>query len=197
MLDKKLYKIKNYPSGYKKKLKRINRTRERLNIVNYIANVFNDLEDAYYDYLAYGDPSRDMYGQLIDKTSDEYLYDVDPNWLEYLGQTWTLEDELDYCDKYFANRDLEYKMFDELQAECATTNFTQEEVKYYTDSFKKAFDTEETDLIKRAMNALQAVKDYQDAWRKYGTEGRAELYTSVTNEKEAQEWLDEFSKNIE
>ena len=76
MLDRKLYKIKNYPSGYKKKLKRINRTRERLNIVNYIANVFNDLEDAYYDYLAYGDPSRDMYGQLIDKTSDEYLYDV-------------------------------------------------------------------------------------------------------------------------
>ena len=52
MLDRKLYKIKNYPSGYKKKLKRINRTRERLNIVNYIANVFNDLEDAYYDYLA-------------------------------------------------------------------------------------------------------------------------------------------------
>jgi hypothetical protein len=44
------------------------------------------------------------------------------------------------------------------------------------------------------MNAFQGVKDYQQAWRKYGPEGRAELYTSVTNEKEAQEWLDEFSK---
>lgn len=120
MLDRKLYKIKNYPSSYKKKLKRINRTRERLNVVNYIANVFNDLEDAYYDYLAYGDPLRDMYGQVIDKTSDEYLYDVDPNWLEYLGQTWTLQDELDYCNKCFANRDIEYKMFDKLKAECAT-----------------------------------------------------------------------------
>ena len=85
-------------------------------------------------------------------------------------------------------------MFDELQAECSTTNFTQEEVKYYTDSFKKAFDTEETDPIKRAMNALQGVKDYQDAWRKYGSSSRVELYTSVTNE---QEWLEEFSKNIE
>ena len=27
--------------------------------------------------------------------------------------------------------------------------------------------------------------------------GRVELYFSVTNEKEAQEWLDEFSKNIQ
>lgn len=196
MLDRKLYKIKNYPSGYKKKLKRINRTRERLNIVNYITNVFNDLEDAYYDYLAFGDPSRDMYGQLIDKTSDEYLYDVDHNWLEYLGQTWTLEDELDYCDKVNANMAKEYKLLNELQVNC-NKDFTEDEVKYYTDSFKKAFDTMETDPIKKAMNALQAVRDYQQAWRKYGPSSRAELYTDVTNEKEAQEWLEEFSRNIE
>jgi hypothetical protein len=197
MLDRKLYKIKSYPRGYKKKLKRINKTRERLNVANYIANVFNDLEDAYYDYLAYGDPSRDMYGQLIDKTSDEYLFDVDPDWLEYLGQTWALEDELAYCDKLYANRDIEYKMFDELQAECATTIFTQEEIKYYTDSFKKAFDTEQTDPIQRAMNAYQAVKDYEQAWRKYGSEGTVALYFGVTNEQEAQEWLEEFCKDIE
>lgn len=64
MLDRKLYKIKSYPRGYKKKLKRINKTRERLNVANHITSVFNDLEDAYYDYLAFGDPSRDMYGCL-------------------------------------------------------------------------------------------------------------------------------------
>lgn len=47
------------------------------------------------------------------------------------------------------------------------------------------------------MNALQGVKDYQDACRKYGPSSRVELYFGVTNEKEAQEWLEEFSRNIE
>ena len=51
--------------------------------------------------------------------------------------------------------------------------------------------TSNNNLIQRAMNA------YQDAWQKHGSKDRVELYTSVTNEKEAQEWLDEFSKNIE
>jgi hypothetical protein len=147
MLDRKLYKIKSCNKNYKKKLKSINKTRERLNVVNYIQEVFSDLEDAYYDYLTYGDPSRDMYGQLIDKTSDEYLYDVDPNWLEYLGRNLTLEDE--------------------------------------------------TDPVQRAMNAYQAVKDYEQAWKKYGTKGRIALYFGVTNEQEAQEWLEGFCKDIE
>jgi hypothetical protein len=57
--------------------------------------------------------------------------------------------------------------------------------------------TSNNNLIQRAMNAYQIVKDYQDAWQKHGSKDRVELYTSVTNEKEAQEWLDEFSKNIE
>ena len=189
MLDRKLYKIKNYPSGYKKKLKRINRTRERLNIVNYIANVFNDLEDAYYDYLAFGDPSRDMYGQPIDKTSDEYLYDVDPDWLEYLGRNWTLEDELAYCDKVFAVYDSEEEEY----------NFTEEEINYHRNSYKLFCEKNEveTDPVKRAMNAYQPIKDYQDAWKKYGTKGCIALYFGVTNEQEAQEWLEEFCKDIE
>lgn len=201
MLDRKLYKIKSYPKAYKKKLKRINKTRERLNVANYITNVFNDLEDAYYDYLAYGDPSRDMYGQLIDKTSDEYLYDVDPNWLEYLGQTWTLENELAYCDKVFATYDPEeeynnmpeYKLINEI----CESNFTDGEIDYYTSSFKKAIDAGETDPVQRAMNALQAIRDMQDAWKKYGTEGRITLYFGVTNEQEVEKWLEEFCKDIE
>jgi hypothetical protein len=126
MLDnksKKLYRIKGCNKNYKKKLKSINKTRERLNVVNYIQEVFSELEDAYYDYLTCGDPSRDMYGQLIDKTSDEYLYDVDPNWLEYLGRTWTLEDELEYCDKVFIEFELEQQY-----------NFRDEEINYYKDS---------------------------------------------------------------
>lgn len=52
-------------------------------------------------------------------------------------------------------------------------------------------------LIQRAMNAYQIVKDYQDAWQKQGSKGRVELYTDVTNKQEVQQWLDEFSKNIE
>jgi hypothetical protein len=40
-------------------------------------------------------------------------------------------------------------------------------------------------LIQRAMNAYQIVKDYQDAWQKHGSKGRVELYFSVTNEQEA------------
>ncbi len=45
MLDRKLYRIRNYPRAYKKKLKRINKTRERLNVANHIQEVFNELED--------------------------------------------------------------------------------------------------------------------------------------------------------
>jgi hypothetical protein len=47
------------------------------------------------------------------------------------------------------------------------------------------------------MNAYQAVKDYEQAWRKYGPSERVELYFDVTNEQEAQEWLEEFCKDIE
>jgi hypothetical protein len=185
MLDRKLYKIKSYSKSYKKKLKRINKTRERLKVANYITNVFNDLEDAYYDYLAYGDPSRDMYGQPINKTSDEYLYDVDPNWLEYLGRTWTLEDELDYCDKVFADYNPEEEY-----------NFTEEEINYHRNSYKLSCEKNkvETDPVQRVMNAYQPVKDYEQAWQKYGTKGRTALYFGVTNE---QEWLEEFCKDIE
>ena len=65
---------------------------------------------------------------------------------------------------------------------------------YKIKSCNKASNNNEADPIKRAMNALQGVKDYQQAWRKYGPSSRVELYTDVTNE---QEWLEEFSKNIE
>lgn len=164
MLDRKLYRIKNYPRAYKKKLKRINKTRERLNVVNHIQEVFNDLADFEFDYMIF----------------------EDPNWLEYLGQTWTLEDELDYCDRVNANMLKEYKLLNELEINCSK-NFTEDEVNYYINSFKKAFDKEETDPIKRAMNALQAVRDYQEAWQKYGNESRLALYFGITNEKEAQE----------
>ena len=68
---------------------------------------------------------------------------------------------------------------------------------YKIKSCNKASDNNETNLIQRAMNAYQIVKDYQDTWQKHGSKGRVELYFSVTNEKEAQEWLDEFSKNIQ
>ena len=68
---------------------------------------------------------------------------------------------------------------------------------YKIKSCNKASNNSETDLIQRAINAYQIVKDYQDAWRKYGPSSRVELYTSVTNEQEAQEWLEEFSTNIE
>ena len=172
MLDRKLYRIKNYPRAYKKKLKSINKARERLNVANHITNVFNDLEDSYYDYLAFGDPSRDMYGQPIDKTSDEYLFDADPGWLEYLGRNWTLEDELAYCDKCYADYEPEEEY-----------NFTDEEIKYYRDSWNKGIDDSETDPIQKAINAYQAVKDYQDAWQKYGVEGRNILYFGVLNEE--------------
>jgi hypothetical protein len=108
MLDKKskkLYRIKNCSKAYKKKLKRINKTRERLNTVNYIQEVFNDLADYYFDNLTYGDPLRDMFGQQITSRhdlqhsewitdayyQDYYMFEY-PNWLEYLDQTWTLEE---------------------------------------------------------------------------------------------------------
>ena len=90
----------------------------------------------------------------------------------------------------------EYKLLKELQVNCSK-GFTEDEINYYTDSFKKAFDIKETDPIQRAMNAYQAVKDYQQAWRKYGSSSRVELYCGVTNEQEAQQWLEEFSKNVE
>jgi hypothetical protein len=51
MLDnksKRLYKIKSCNKAYKKKLKSINKTRERLNVVNHIQEVFNNLEDEDY-----------------------------------------------------------------------------------------------------------------------------------------------------
>ena len=68
---------------------------------------------------------------------------------------------------------------------------------YKIKSCNKASNNSETDLIQKAMNAYQIVKDYQDAWQKHGSKDRVELYFSVTNEQEAQEWLDEFSKNIQ
>lgn len=68
---------------------------------------------------------------------------------------------------------------------------------YKIKSCNKALDNSETDLVQRAINALQGVKDYQDAWQKYGSKDRVKLYTGVTNKQEAQQWLEEFSRNIE
>lgn len=167
--DKNIYRLKCYSRGYKKRLRRINKTRERLNTNRYVNEVFNDLEDSFYYYLSYCDPLIDMYDEPIDKTSEEYLFDQeDSGWLEYLGRDWSLQDELNYSDKV-------YKEYESEQ----DYNFTDEEIEYAVNSWNKSFDKEELDLIERAINAYKSVKCWQDAWRKYGVIGAVKLHFGI------------------
>ncbi len=188
--NKNLYRLKSYPRRYKKRLRRINKTRERANTNKYINEVFYDLADSYFDHLTYGDPLRDMYGQLITAKhdlqhsewatdanyQDYYIFDKDnweeyledPDWLEYLGRNWTLEDELDYCDKMYQNWQPEEDY-----------DFTEEEITYAVNSWNKASDKTESDSIQRAIDAGQALKDYQEAWKKYGLIGVVKLYFNL------------------
>ena len=62
MLSKNQYKLKSCSKAYKKKLKSINKTRERINIASYIQEVFNDLADFEFNNLIY---SSSLYNILL------------------------------------------------------------------------------------------------------------------------------------
>ena len=95
------------------------------------------------------------------------------NWLKYLGRDWSLEDELDYCDK----------VFEKLQPK-HDYNFTDEEIDYAVNSWNKGCNNKEEKYpIQRAMNALQACMDLQSAWKKYDSIGRVKLYFGIGNDK--------------
>ena len=172
--NKRIYKTKGYVGSYKKKLNKINKKRVRLNTKHYINNVFDDLEDFVHDYELHGNPLYDMYGKLINKEDyedyEEYLAIEDPDWLEYLDRTGTLEDEFAYCDKVFGKLQPKEKY-----------NFKDEEIDYAVNSWNSASNKQELDPIQRAMNAYQAVRDWQNAWRKYGVIGAVKLYFSIGN----------------
>lgn len=116
--NQKLYPIKGYKGKYKRKLNRINKRRNKQIIKEYINEIINDLADYEFSNLYFDCFLYDIYGQCITSKQDlvisewatdanyqdYYMFDRD-NWLEYLGKTWTLEDELEYCDRVFENFD--------------------------------------------------------------------------------------------
>lgn len=88
-----IYEIKDCCKRYKKVLRRINKRRIRIEINNYINQC---LEEETNNDLAMSEWITDANYQ------DYHMFEHD-EWLKYLGRTWTLEDELEYCDKVLAD----------------------------------------------------------------------------------------------
>ena len=127
------------------------RSTVKQNITKYVSQCFEDFEGMIDDYELFGNPILDD--------------DEDPDWLEYLGRTGTLEDELEYCDKVFGD----WQPEDDY-------NSTNDEIEYAVNNWNKGLYNTELDPVQRAMNALQGVIDYSNAWLKYGSIGRNKLY---------------------
>jgi hypothetical protein len=135
--NKRQYSLKELSGKYKRKLKRINKRvlKAQLN-----REIIKELDKDPVDDLVLSE-------WITDANYQDYNTFEHDDWLRYLGRTWILEDELDYCDR----------MYEKWQPE-NDYNFTDEEINDAVNSWNKAFDKTETDLIQRAMNAYQAVR---------------------------------------
>jgi hypothetical protein len=130
--NKRQYSLKELSGKYKRKLKRINKRvlKAQLN-----REIIKELDKDPVDDLVMSEWITDANYQ------DYHMFEHD-DWLRYLGRTWTLEDELEYCDQVYED-----------------CNFEEEE-----------------DKIIKAMEALQDVRDYQQAFIELGSEGRVNKY---------------------
>lgn len=148
MLYRDQYSIKDYTKRYRKKLRRINKRRQRRNTNKYIEYEL-DIEQHDKDlWLAHF---------INDADYIEYkMFDEDA-WLEYTGRTWTLDDELEYCDKVFNNIDEE---LDKQLVEDVLIGIRLDD---------------SPDPINKACIALKACRSMQELFIKYGVKGRHKL----------------------
>jgi len=142
--SKLLHRTKQFIGKYKHLVRRINKRRERQNTIKHINNVLNDFEDSFYDDIH----EQGLIG--LDECEDE-------DWLEYLGKTWTLDDELEYCDRVYKDVDDEMLVDDVINA------------------FKLSNNVDIDDPVERAIVAGKGCRAMQELWQRHGVDGRYKL----------------------
>lgn len=142
-----LYPLNDCSARYKRKLRRVNKKRIKVEVNKEIDKILEDFEDSFYDDI--------QEQSLIDL--DKYDIEEDEEWNKFIGNTWTLDDELEYCDKVFNNIDEE---LDEQLVEDVLIGIRLDD---------------SADPINKACISLKACRSMQDLFIKHGVKGRHKL----------------------